>query len=474
MNREYMQSRIGIKTTVLIGWMVGVSQLSFTAPEIAGAELLAGPMIGHITPTSARIWVETDRPAEIQINYWEEPRLLYDSMVRQPIRRGSAGGRTAGNFPHTGIVELAELNPGWLIHYDLLVDGRPVRALSPQVFSLFPPETQDEEKPDDPGQFSVAFGSCNFPSRIPIQPIWAQIVRRRPIAFLFIGDNNYMPNVPEAFEAEESDIRYMIADTHRTLRNVTGVRELMASTASYGIWDDHDYGPGDSDRTFRHKEISLSTFRRYWPNPKPSGGSVSGVYHSFRVGDVAFFMLDDRFNRDPNKAEDRSTMLGASQLQWLKDGLMASDATFKVIANGGTMLVDEGKETWHRFGAERDDFLAWLFKEEIDGVFFIAGDWHIGVLNRRFRPGDGYPLYELLSSNIAVKIIPRDTVEIAEGSGNNQWISPRYIDFNFGLMRFSGVQGDRTAKLQLIAENGEIITELALHESDLRVGEGVD
>lgn len=443
-----------------------------SSPAGESAVLLAGPMVGHTTQTSARIWVETDRPADIRVEYWEEPRLLYDPMVAEPIRRGHATARTAGDFPYTGVVELTGLNPGWLIHYDLIVDGRPVRALSTQIFSLFPPAVPDARHPEEPGTFSIGFASCNFPARIPIQPIWAQVVRRRPVAFLFLGDNNYMPNLPEAFETNADDVRYMMADTHRTLRNVAGVRELIASTASYGVWDDHDFGPGDSDRTFAHKELGLEVYKRYWPNPFPGAAAAAGVYHSFTVGDAEIFMLDDRFHRDPNLAPDRATMLGSEQLAWLKDGLKKSSATFKIIANGGTMLVDEGKETWHLFGPERDEFLSWLFAEGIDGVIFAAGDWHIGVLNRLNRPEFDYPLYELLSSNVAVKIIPRGRAELAEGTSNNQWASRRFVGYNFGLIRFSGDRGDRSATLQLIDEDGGVQADLTLHESDLRSGRG--
>ena len=435
------------------------------------AVLISGPMVADATTTSAKIWIETDRPAEFRVNYWTEPRLLFDPTVPEPISRGSVTARTADDFPHTGVAMLENLGAGRLVHYDIEVDGRPVRALSPQVFSLFPPQAPDRKHPDEPGNFTVAFGSCDFPARIPIQPIWAQVARRRPVAFLFLGDNNYMPDDPEAFSAPEDDVRHMMADNHRSLRSVGGLRDIMASTPCYAIWDDHDFGPGDSDRTFKRKEVGLEIFKRYWPNPR-NGGDSPGVQHSFRVGDVEFFMLDDRFHRDPDEAPDRSTMLGSRQLQWLKDSLKASEATFKVIACGGTMLVDEGKETWQRYGSERDDFLKWMFAEGIDGVFFIAGDWHIGVLNRLNRPGFSYPLYELLSSNLAVKIIPRDRVELAEGTANNQWVSKRYTGYNFGVLRFTGERGGRSATLQIVDDTGEVQADLTLRESDLRAAGG--
>ena len=345
------------------GFAEGILAVALSLPSATGlkaAELVAGPMVGHTTTSSARIWVETSQSADIRVDYWQEPRLLYDPVVKAPFVRGSATGRTTADYPHTGTLELLDLNLGWLIHYEVLVDGKAVRAIATQSFSLFPPLVPDPEKPDRIAEFSIAFGSCTFPARIPIQPIWAQVVRRRPMAFLFLGDNNYLPNKPENFETDAETTRYIMAYSYRSLRNVAGIREVMASTPSYGIWDDHDYGPGNSDRTFRWKQISLDVFHRYWPNSKPGNAAGPGIYFSFQIADVAFFLLDNRYHRDPNDAEDRETMLGAAQLSWLKERLKSSTATFKIVAHGGTVLVNDGlgKETWNRFGSERDHFLA--------------------------------------------------------------------------------------------------------------------
>ena len=58
---------------------VGITLLSlvavlFSNGILQAAEILAGPMIGHTTPTSARIWVETDQPARVTIDYFHDPR----------------------------------------------------------------------------------------------------------------------------------------------------------------------------------------------------------------------------------------------------------------------------------------------------------------------------------------------------------------------------------------------------------------
>jgi alkaline phosphatase D len=333
-----------------------------------------------------------------------------------------------------------------------------------------PPDSRAAGVTGGPPAFSVAFGSCNHPPRVPIQPIWTQVLRRRPAAFIFLGDNNYLPKDPEMYEIPPAALRIVVSDTHRSLRNIAGLRALMASTPSYGIWDDHDFGPNNSDRTFPHRDTTLELFQRYWPNPAHGVRDTPGVFHSFRIADVEFFLLDNRYHRDPKNPSGGGTMFGAAQLDWLKKGLKASRAVFKVIGQGGTSLVDSPGETWTDYRSERDDFLAWMFREGVNGVFFIAGDWHVGVLNRLHRASETYPLYELLSSNLGVSIlrssVPRTDRRAVPGT--NQWVSPHVQDTNFGLLTFSGPAGKRTAALELIDEIGAVRTELRLAEGDLK------
>ena len=140
------------------------------------------------------------------------------------------------------------------------------------------------------------------------------------------------------------------------------------------------------------------------------------------------------------------------------------------------MVVDGREEAWSNFGTERDDFLRWMFAGRISGVFFLAGDWHVGVLNKLHRPQDGYPLYELLSSNAAATL-PRlmsdaTAAESSQKSGagrNRQSAGPVVRDFNFGAVRFSGAKGRRAVTLQIIDEAGAIRVQQLLTEAELRV-----
>jgi alkaline phosphatase D len=220
------------------------------------------------------------------------------------------------------------------------------------------------------------------------------------------------------------------------------------------LWDDHDYGPNNSDRSFALKDRSLSLFERYWANESFGLPDVPGVFSRASLGDADLFLLDDRFYRDDDSAsEPNRTMLGARQLQWLKDGLRRSTATFKLIANGSRMLTDRpspdrrGGEGWHNFPEERQAFLDWLAAERIDGVFFLSGDIHYTHLTQRERPGT-YTLTELTCSPLTSRVHPRP-FPVSEVPGT------LVTERNFCTLAFSGPPEARTLTVASWSTGGE-------------------
>ena len=433
--------------------------------RMMAAELLAGPMISHTTTSSAIIWVETDAPAKVTVDYWTQTGRA------MTITRAAVETMTSESYPHTGTITLNGFMQNTRVHYAISVNGKQVRALVPQVFRTMPAMQPRRNDSTYVADFSVGFGSCLNPGTQPMQPAFSEVLQHRPNAFLFIGDINYMPGRSSHYGKDPDPVRYAMAGYHREVRHVPEIRALMATTPSYGIWDDHDYGPNNSDRTFSYREETLELYRRYWPNSGGGTSQTKGIFHKFRISDVEFFMLDDRYHRDPNEAEDRKTMFGQGQIDWLKASLKASTATFKVIANGNSMVVDfKGRgERWDNFGTERDDFLKWMFAEGITGVVFIAGDWHVGTLNRLYREGqDTYPLFELLSSNAAVRTDPIVQRPRSGWRGNPQSIATVYPGFNFGLLNFSGPKGNRQLNMKIVDKDGNVQIKYVLQERDLR------
>jgi alkaline phosphatase D len=98
------------------------------------------------------------------------------------------------------------------------------------------------------------------------------------------------------------------------------------------------------------------------------------------------------------------TMLGAAQLQWLKDGLRASRAPFKVLVSGSGWSTGDGPQgdTWAAFLHERNELFDWIRDARIEGVVLISGDTHAGELNGiPWSQRGGYDLYDLVSSPLA-------------------------------------------------------------------------
>jgi alkaline phosphatase D len=446
-------------------FVLAVFLSSIVSAQVPSAQLLSGPMVGHTTSSEATIWVETDIPAEVKVHYW------FDSGA-QPVVRGTAAGKTDREAPHVGTIKLEGLSPRAQVHYELEINGRAVRPETVQSFIMMPAQ-------ESSANFKVAFASCMNPIRVPIQPVWTQVGVFRPDVLLLIGDNNYMPNRPEAYEAPQSTISYALARYHRYLRDLPGLRSILSSTPTYGIWDDHDFGPNNSDRTFRWRELTLDLFKKYWPNPAAGTAKTAGAFFSFKIADVEFFMLDDRYHRDPNDAPDRKTMLGAEQLAWFKEQLKASTATFKVVVNGHTTTIDrkDRAEYWANFGNEREEFLEWMFSENINGVFFISGDWHVGSLSRIDFSDKGYPLYELISSNAGVHSVEADNNLYSYNrqiTGHNRRFDGPIIndiqDYNFGLLEFSGTGENRSVTLKIVDHHGEVRVAHRLTKKDLTVG----
>jgi phosphodiesterase/alkaline phosphatase D-like protein len=255
------------------------------------------------------------------------------------------------------------------------------------------------------GKFTFAFGSCSHQERFgERQPIWSEIVKEKPDCFFFIGDNIYLPSDPAAFPTEREAVLKFYCDAYDRQRQMPELQPLLRSTYCFGIWDDHDYGPNNSDNTWKWKEVALEAFEANFPGTYGLP-DAPGCFQKFSWGDVDVFLLDDRSFRSPNFAPDLGkSMFGAAQLAWLKDGLAKSKGKVKLVVSGNQMLSDKHPyESWGTyFKPERDAFLRWLWDEKIGGVFFLAGDRHFAeLIHKRDPMGVGRDVWELTSSPLA-------------------------------------------------------------------------
>lgn len=382
---------IRVAWVLLSGWLA--------AGRAGGAEpvwLKAGPMLGHVGPDEARVWVKTSGAATVRVICGE------DSRLEVATHRAVARADPAEDFSAT--VRIPELVPGRRYYYRVDVDGEAANVRPYPSFVTAP--RVEEEK-----QVRFGFSSCVGKAGFLDAAAWADMARTNMSFFLMLGDNHYA----DTAEATGQRAGYL---GHRSQPSFVA---FGARVPLYGIWDDHDFGVNDSDGTTPGKEIALRTFREHWPNPGFGQPDDPGVYFRFRRGGAEFFMLDGRYHRSPNKAkEDGSkTMLGARQLAWLKEGLKGSTAAVKFVACGSEWQSRSTEDSWTSFQREKADLFGFLRQEGIEGVVFLSGDRHFTAayqVEGRWLEVTSGPL-----GSASVK--PRDNPEMFLGYGDGRYYS---------------------------------------------------
>lgn len=431
--------------------------------RMPAATLAAGPMLADVTHRTAAVWVQTDRPARVAVRY----ALTSDASRARPVETAPVATDAGG----TATVRLANLEPGQTYGYTVLVDGA-------EVPRAYPTEVRTQplwQWRTDPPAVTVAIGSCHYANDPaydrPGTPyggdpgIFERIADLRPDAMLWLGDNVYLREV-DWWSADGIEYRY----AH--MRREPALQRLLATAAHYATWDDHDYGPNDSDRSYILKDAALATFARYWPNPSHGVGGVPGVFTQFEVADAEFFLLDNRYHRAPNRAPaDERTILGEAQLQWLLDALTFSRATFKFVAIGGQVLNPVAVfETYANIApAERQRLLDAIAARRIDGVVLLSGDRHHTELMRMERAGT-YPLYEFTSSPLSA-----GTSDATQRPGSPErdqaWRVPGTLlvgEHNFGTLSLDGPRDARTLTMRTHAADGRLVWEHTVAADDLR------
>jgi alkaline phosphatase D len=348
--------------------------------------ILLGPMVGHATDRSAILWLQLDRPGRIEVTVTREDGDTEEAEAEVRAAEGNVVG-----------IEVDGLRPATRYTASFALDGRPLESQPEVGFRTFP-------RAGEPARLRIALVSCARMAWDSVQPIWTAIARDRPDVVVWLGDNNYFERGDSVtgVEADYASLERM-AFRHAQLRAVPNLQPVLRGIPNVAMWDDHDYGGSDSDRTFPLREGSTVLFTRYWANPYWGGPGVDGTWSHFGIGDVEIFLTDNRFWRDPNNdpASPTKTMLGAAQKAWLKERLAQSEARVKIVAVGSQVLADYHEwESYGQFAHERAELLAWIRTQGIDGVVFVSGDRHLSELMRH-DPEGGYPLYELTASPVA-------------------------------------------------------------------------
>ncbi|ELY74410.1 alkaline phosphatase D family protein [Natrinema pallidum] len=315
--------------------------------------------------------------------------------------RGSDGTDTAGHDPreNPGASRSGDDPPaGGDVTGDLLPD-----AIERGIFVTAP-------APDDDASVTFAWsgdtwGYGDDPVEPPFPGLQA-IADRKPDFFLYHGDTIYadaetpagtitrqtpLDDALEIYRAKYKEMR----DPPAEVADRTGLRELLETTSVYTVWDDHEVVNNFAGPIEPLMPEGRRAFREYWPLDRDDGaepGESNQFYDSFRWGShVELFLIDTRQYRDPNVKLESKTLLGATQLEWLKDALADSEATWKVLASPAPLGYPS--DSWvtpaDRTGYEAEllDLLEFVRTEPISNLVVVAGDVHKSVVGA-FDPDD--------------------------------------------------------------------------------------
>lgn len=422
----------------------------FSSPlKAQNTQLIAGPMQGHTTSETLKVWMLFQYAEAIKLELYNEDNQLIATKNFEPE-------------PATIITDYAPCietfsGLGASTTYFLKVYAGATLLAQKEVNTLEKQGVAD---------FSFLTGSCAFlpPKRVGflLMPsstdrAFTTMSQMSAEFMIWLGDNFYylsedVKSVPNMLQ------RNIITRQNRRLHH------FLQSMPQYAIWDDHDYGPNDSDKEFKFREESLQLFKNYWANIDYGTPETPGVFHHFRYQDAEFFMLDTRYY----KSHKEGILYGKAQLEWLEEKLKASTATFKFILGGVQMVnYNSGFEGLGAFPEEYEAFFDLIERNDIKGVMLISGDRHFSELYRKKR-ADKYDLYEMTCSPITSFNL--GIARITDTSKRNPSAVPRtkYFATNFGKISITGEAGNRQCTLQILtARKGELIWEFTLHESDL-------
>jgi len=398
--------------------LLTITLLLFSPALLSAApEGIAGPILGSIEPDRVTLWMFA--PAEAECNYTYRADNAEEAeeasgkgalvAVPNPAAKGSGS-------PFKSVVKGLAANTRY--HYTITVDGKSNPAWSGS-FTTAPTTGK-------PTAFRLALTSCMKIGQP--QASWFLLLAQQPDIHLTVGDTHYADTTDPTVQLKH----------HVAYRRQPEFATVLRHVPTYAMWDDHDYGPNNSDGTAKGKENSLAGWKQAWPNPPLGTPDTPGAFFAFSRGDVDFFMVDSRYHRSPDKAvdDDQKRMLGDAQFKWLLDGLKKSEARFKVIVSGST-LQHSKVDGWRIYTFSRHRLFDALKKHEISGVMYMSGDIHQSLVNEHHESERvGYPLVEVISSGVA----------------NSKTRS-------FATVDFDTTRDDPTARVRIVYGDGTVRTD---------------
>jgi alkaline phosphatase D len=395
-----------------------------------------GVASGDVTDTAAVCWTHTEA-GEVRVDIATDP--AFGSLLISEIVTATAAEDSTVKFEAQGLAASTR-------YYYRFVRTDTAEAGPTGTFTTAPP-------PDEPQPFRFVYSGDSNAADQPFH-LLGHAVAEHPDFWVWAGDTIYSDIAAQGLGVVVDLPGYRAKYVQN--RRDAFLQELSAASPVWAQWDDHevanDYDGGDLEPniTPQRQAQAYQAFFEYMPIRPQDAAETWRTYRSFRYGGLAeFFILDCRQYRsrdvgrmgggfDPRAFflptfelgtiieihNPSRTMLGAQQLQWLKDGLLRSTATWKFILSSVsfTSLLVYPQDRWDGYDAERYDLLRFIDTHGVRGVVLLSADIHGNIYNpdvtrflrndlaEYFSPGFGVP--EFVTGPIATDTLQQEVEEI--------------------------------------------------------------
>ncbi len=417
--------------------------------EIAHATesaLAVGPVTGAVTATQASVFLRTTEADSVVVQYSTDPGMA------SPV--SSAPFETSAASDFTAIVPISPLQSLTTYYLNILVGGIAQLSAPYPSFTTFP-------APGSSVNFKFIYltdfaNLLNGAAGVAITPGFKNASAENP-AFAFIGgDYDHRGTIGLTGHR----IMYQQLYNPTSIGMASYVSDILDRMPIVHQWDDHDSGPDNVDRTYSLWNESYTAYTEYFPR-YDSTAVPPAIWQSFSYGQVDFFLLDCRSQRDNEYDRDgvRKSMLDGNhlgpsgQVAWLEKGLLTSQAKWKVIfssipVNPTTKFPD----SWAGYQTEWIAIRRFIQDNHITGVAVISGDLHSGGIDNGTASG----VVEMVVPNVNI-ITPANTSCSTGVVGT--WSQGTYNN-NAGSCRGYGVASVTTnpdqLTLQVKDENGNV------------------
>ncbi len=389
-------------------------------PAILRAESLRpkithGLQSGDVSFDSGVVWARADRPSRL----WLE--VATSDSFANPLRLQGPAALETNDF--TAKMRLGGLPSGQEVFYRArFQDLGDLKSMSEPATGRF------RTAPGDKRDLKFVWSGDTVGQGWGINPDWggmkiyARMRSLEPDFFIHCGDTVYADGPIEAEKPlpdggvwknltleEKAKVAETLAEFRASYKyNLMddNLKAFNADVPMFAQWDDHEtvnnwYPQEILDRDdYKVKSVALlaararRAFLDYMPI-WPGGRDRERIYRAIHYGPLLdVFVIDMRSYRGPNTANRQPTasadtvFLGREQMLWLKQQLLASKATWKVVASDMPvgLVVHDGDAAFDNL-ANRDgpalgreietaDLLSFIKRNGIENVVWLTADVH--------------------------------------------------------------------------------------------------